>query len=192
LYGDPYFVVFILILLIFIIAAVVISLFLFRKRTASSPTLGNIRQQIEGIQKSMEDMQRQIWQYGTNEEQQSKNWRTSCLAVAQKAVTVLQSCWLEREENEYAQAVYDELLMGLRRVGIEEAIPTLGETINEEDTPYRIAKKEGLPPFHVSKVIYPGYNFKIKKGETYDGQDAFILERAVVEITGKDRLELTT
>jgi cell division protein FtsL len=65
LYGDPYFVVFILVLLIFIIAVVVISLFSFRKRTAaSSPTLGSIRQQIEGIQKSVEDMQRQVWQYG--------------------------------------------------------------------------------------------------------------------------------
>ena len=187
MYGDPYFIIFILILFIFIIATVVISLFTLSKRNASSPTLGNIRQQIEGIQKSMEVMQRQIWQYGTNEEQQSKNWRTSCLAVAQKSVNVLQSCWLEREENKHAQAVYDQLLMGLRRVGLEEATPTLGEIVNEGHTPYRIANKEGLPPYHISKVIYPGYNFRIKSGGTYDEQDTIILERAVVEITGDDK-----
>ena len=186
MYGDSYLVIFILVLFIFIIAAVVILLSLSRKRSVFSPTLGNIRQQIENIQKGMQDMQGQIWQYGTNEEQKSKNWRGSCLAVAQKAVTVLQSCWLEREENEYAQAVYDELLMGLRRVGVEEAIPVLGEIINEEDTLYRIVKKEGLPPFRVSRVIYPGYNFKMKKGHIYDGQDTIILERAVVEIMGED------
>jgi len=187
MYGELYLAIFALLILIFIVAIVAILTSSARKRSTFSSTLGNIRQQVESIQKGMHDLQGQIWQYGTNEEEKGKNWRISCLSMAQKAVTVLQSCWLEREENEYAQAVYDELLMGLKRVGIEEVVPTLGEVVDEEDTIYRIVKREGQPPFRISKVVYPGYNFKTKLVDVDNEQDIIVLERAVVEVLGNEK-----
>jgi len=133
----------------------------------------------------MQDLQGQIWSYGSSEEEKSKYWRIACLGVAEKAVTVLQSCWLEREQSEAAQAVYDELLMSLKTVGVGEISPSLGEEIDENDPHYRINKREGMPPFGVSKIIYPGYYFKPRLDTASESPDKFIIAPALIEVVGK-------
>jgi len=118
------------------------------------------------------------------EEEKNRRWRIACSSIAAKAVATLQNYWPEREGNATAQAVYDGLLTSLGSVGIEEISPRLSELVEENDRRYRIVRREGLPPYSVSRVLYPGYYFRPKPGILSEGEDRILLEPAVIEVQG--------
>ena len=183
--SQLYIAVIVIFTFLFMVTIVTITTLFPKKKMPTSPTLGSLRHQLDSIHQKMQDLQGQIWSYGSSEEEKSKYWRIACLGVAEKAVTVLQSCWLEREQSEAAQAVYDELLMSLKTVGVGEISPSLGEEIDENDPHYRINKREGMPPFGVSKIIYPGYYFKPRLDTASESPDKFIIAPALIEVVGK-------
>jgi hypothetical protein len=185
LQSELYIAVIVIMSFFFMVIIVTIITLFPKKKMPISTTLGSLRQQFESIHQKMLDLQGQIWSYGSSEEEKSKYWRIACLGVAEKAVIVLQSCYLEREQSEAARAVYDELLMSLMSIGIGEISPSLGEEIDENDQRYRINKREGKPPFGVSKILYPGYYFKPRLNKASEGSDEFIIAPALIEVVGK-------
>jgi hypothetical protein len=74
--------------------------------------------------------------------------------------------------------------MGLKSVGLEEISPGLGQEVEENDRYYRIKKKEGLPPYRVSKLLCPGYYFKPASGRTSGISEHIVLEPALIEVSG--------
>ena len=185
LYSDLYLLIGLLLGFIYALAAsVVVISWGYQRKKAGSMTLGNLRNSLQSIQNEINQVQEQIWHYGSAEEELSRRWRIACLAVAGKAVTVLQSCWIGREQDATAQAVYDELLMSLKSVGVEEISPKLGDQIDENDRRYRIRKKNGRHPYEVVRLVQPGYLFKPTLGKLAKSYDEIILEPALVEICG--------
>lgn len=185
LYSDLYLLIGLLLGFIYALAASVIVIsWGYQRRKTGSMTLGNLRNSLQSIQNEINQAQEQIWHYGSAEEELSRRWRIACLAVAGKAVAVLQSCWIGREQDATAQAVYDELLMSLKSVGVEEIAPELGDQIDENDRRYRIRKKNGQYPYEVVRLVQPGYLFKPTLGKLAKSYDEIILEPALVEICG--------
>jgi len=185
LYSELYFALGTLLGFIYTLAIATIMISFRHQSKTVSPTLGDLRRRLEGIQQDIQDMQSKVWNYGSTEEEKSRRWRVACLTVAGKAVAALQSCWLEREQDTSAQAVYDELLLSLKSVGVEEINPSLGEKVEENDRRYRIRKREGFAPYKVSKVLYPGYYFRPTLGKISEGQDKILLEPALIEVEGE-------
>ena len=127
--NDLYLLIGALIGFLYTLAAALIVISLEHRKTTASTTLGKIRSLISKVQEEIQQAQEQIWIYGSTEEEKARRWRIDCTAVAGKAVSVLQSCWLEREQNATALAVYDELLTGLKSVGVGEIRPSLGQEV---------------------------------------------------------------
>jgi len=162
------------------VTAILLSLRYLKK--ANPTTLGNLRSSLESIQNEIQQLHEQIWHYGSTEEEISRRWKIACVALAGKAVAALQSCWLGREQDTASRAVYDELLMSLKSVGVEEITPGVGDQVEENDRRYRIRKKEGSPPYKVSRVLCPGYYFKPTLGKASEDQEKIILEPALIEV----------
>ncbi len=169
---------------IYALAAAAIVVSLSGRRSPKPTTLGNLRSLLSKVQEEVQQAQEQIWSYGSAEEEKVRRWRIACTAVAGKAVSVLQSCWLEREQNATALAVYDELLTGLKSVGVGEIRPSLGQEVEENDRQYRINKIEGAPPYRVSMLLCPGYYFKPTSDKISGDSNSFILEPALIEVSG--------
>jgi hypothetical protein len=180
-----YFALGILVGLVYTVAIVTIVISFPLQNKTALPRLGELRHRLESIQQEMHGLGEQIWDYGSSEEERSRRWRIACVAIAGKAVSVLQSCWLEREQDVTARAVHDELLLSLKSVGVEEINPSQGEKVDEDDRRYRIMKREGSPPYKVSKVFCPGYYLRPTLGKIYENQDNVILEPARIEVEGE-------
>lgn len=168
------------------IGSIVAIIFLRPRRSRGHTTLGTMRHALENIEQGIEDLKEQLWHYGSDQEESVKRWKTACLATAQKSVSLLQSCWYERDTNAWAMETYDELLQGLKTIGIEEIIPVPGELIDENDRTYRIVKQSGHPPFKVSAILCPGYCFRTDLARVSNIKDRLILEPAIIEIVGED------
>jgi hypothetical protein len=169
---------------IYTLAAAAIVISLNGRKQPKQTTLGNLRSLLSKVQEEVQQAQEQIWAYGSGEEEKARRWRIACTAVAGKAVSVLQSCWLERDQNATALAVYDELLTGLKSVGVGEIRPGLGQEVEENDRQHRIKKIEGKPPYRVSKLLCPGYYFKPASDKISGDSNNFLLEPALIEVSG--------
>jgi hypothetical protein len=184
LYNEQYFAIAIALILVYIVCIAVIVISCGRRNRSRSNTLGDLRHRLDSLQQDIEGIQGQVWDYGSTEEEKGRRWRIACLAVAGKAVTVLQSCWLEREQDSTSQAIYDELMLSLRSVGVEEIIPSVGEMVDENDRRYRISKSEKQPPYKVSRILCPGYYFRPILGKASEDDAKVLLEPALVEVEG--------
>ncbi len=169
---------------IYTLAAAAIIISLGRRKPPRPTTLGNLRSLLSKVQEEIQEAQEQVWAYGSGEEGKGRQWRIACTAIAGKAADVLQSCWLGREQNSTARAIYDELLVGLKSVGLEEIKPSLGQEVEENDRTYRIKHKEGAPPYKVSKLLCPGYYFKLASSRA-GNVEQILLEPAQIEVIGE-------
>ena len=162
------------------ISAIIIS---FGRNNKTKPTnLGDLRRSISSIQQELQKTEKQIWDYGVSEEDRGRRWRTTCCNVAAKAAGVLQSCWQGQKEDTTARAIYHELLTSLGTVGIEEINPNPGDIIEENDQRYRINKRDGLPPYRITTVLYPGYYFRSPLEKPSSNEGKILLEPAVVDV----------
>jgi hypothetical protein len=182
--NDLYLIIGILMGFIFILAAVVIIISFPRLRSPKPTTLGDLRKLLSKVQDDVQQTQERIWDYGSKEEEKSQNWRIACTSVIGKAVSVLQSCWFGREQDATSQAVYDELLNGLKSVGLREIKPNMGQEVTEDDRQYSIKRIEGKAPYKVSKLLCPGYSFKSEKGEYFEKYEYILIEPALIEVKG--------
>ena len=182
--NELYLLIGVLIGFVYTLAAAAIVISLGRRKPPEQTTLGNLRSLLSKVQEEMQEAQEQVWAYGSGEEEKGRRWRIACTTIAGKAADVLQSCWLGREQDSTASAVYDELLMGLKSAGLEEIKPSLGQEVEENDRNYRIKHKEGAPPYRVSKLLCPGYYFKLASDRTGNAQQ-ILLEPAQIEVLGE-------
>ena len=171
---------------IYALAAAAIVISLTRRKERKATTLGDLRSLLSKAQEEIQEAQKQVWTYGTGEEERTRRWRIACTTVASKAADALQSCWFEREKDSTASAIYDELLTGLKSVGVEEIKPSVGQEVGEDDSRYRIKQKEGTPPYKVSRLICPGYYFKLEPSGTGNAEQ-ILIQPAQVEVTGETR-----
>ncbi|MFO7773518.1 MAG: hypothetical protein R6V59_06245 [Dehalococcoidia bacterium] len=182
--NELYLLLGVLIGFIYTLAVAAIVILLSHQKRPKETTLGNLRNILSKVQEEIHEAQEQVWVYGSGEEEKGRRWRIACINIVGKAVDVLQSCWLGREQDSTASAVYDELLVGLKSVGLEEIKPSLGEEIEENDRYYRIKEREGTSPYKVSRLICPGYYLKLttdKAGST----EQVLLQPAQVEVIGE-------
>jgi hypothetical protein len=135
----------------------------------------------------MEDargLEENLLEYGDMREEGIRRWRGLSFEVAKRAVSVLKTCWLEQEDP-LGQIIYSELLGNLKAIGIEEINPRQGESVDINDHRYLVKKKEGIPPFMLRRVIYPGYYFRPRTTRVQEPKDEILLEPAHVEVAGK-------
>jgi hypothetical protein len=188
LQNDLFILIGIIIGIVFALATTVIIVALNQWRPSKPTSLGNLRNIISKVQVDLQQAQGQIWDYGSKEEEKSQRWRIACISILGKVVSVLQSCWYGREQDSTSQAIYDELLVSLKSIGLVEIKPTPGQQVKEDDENYRIKKIEGKPPFAVSKLICPGYYFKSGQAKQSDNTD-YLIEPALVEVKGINNSE---
>lgn len=169
---------------IYALAAAVIAISLSRRKQTKQTTLGDLRSLLSKVQEEIQQAQEQVWDYGSGEEEKGRRWRIACTSIAGKAADVLQSCWLGREQDSTARAIYDELLVGLKSAGLEEIKPSLGQEVEENDGRYRIKQKDGYPPYKVSKLICPGYYFKLALNRAGSAEQ-ILLGPAQIEVIGE-------
>lgn len=169
---------------IYTLAVAAIVILLSRQKRPKETTLGNLRSILSEIQEEIQEAQEQVWAYGSGEEEKGRRWRIACITIAGKAVDVLQSCWLGQEHDSTASAIYDELLVGLKSVGLEEVKPSLGQEIEENDRHYRIKEREGNSPYKVSRLVCPGYYLKLTSDKT-GGTEQILLQPAQIEVIGE-------
>lgn len=183
--NDLYVLIGLLLGLICALCGAVVVLSFNNPRRTERTTLGDLRNRLAGVQEEMQQAQEQIWSYGTGEEEKARRWRIACTAVAGKAADVLQSCWLGRERDAAARAIYDELLVGLKSVGLEEIRPSLGQEVEENDRRYRIKQSDANPPpLRVSRLVCPGYRFRPPLSKT-EKSEPILLEPAQIEVIGE-------
>ncbi len=190
--NDLYLIIGILMGFIFILAATIIIISLAHLRTPKPTTLGDLRKLLSKVQDDVQQTQGRIWDYGSKEEEKCQNWRIACTSVIGKAVSVLQSCWFGREQDATSQAIYDELLVGLKSVGLIEIKPKVGQEVKEDDRQYRIKKIEGNAPYAVSKLLCPGYSFKPEKKGYSETSEYILIEPALIEVKGNSLSSLDT
>jgi hypothetical protein len=169
---------------IYTLAAAAIVITLSRPKQPEQTTLGDLRSRLSRVQEEIQAAQEQVWAYGSGEEEKGRRWRIACTTIAAKAADVLQSCWLEREQDPSAAAIYDELSVGLKSVGLEDIKPSLGQEVEADDRNYRIKHKEGAPPYRVSKLLCPGYSFKLASDRTGNAE-RILIEPAQIEVVGE-------
>ena len=182
---ELYLLIGVLIGFVYTLAAAAIVITLARPKPPEQTTLGDLRSRLSRVQEEIQAAQEQVWAYGTGEEEKGRLWRIACTTIAAKAADVLQSCWLGREQDPSAAAIYDELLVGLKSVGLEDIKPSLGQEVQEDDRHYRIKHKEGLPPYRVSRLVCPGYSFKLASDRTGNAQ-RILIEPAKIEVIGEN------
>ena len=154
-----------------------------RRRKAFPVELGELRESVKILQEETQKLEGKIWEYGDPREEKIKRWKDVCHETARKAVSVLKSCWLERE-NPSVDMIYNELVTNLKTIGIEVINPGLGQEIDENDRRYWIREREGATPYRISKVIYPGYYFRPRLGRVQEAGDEVLLEPAQIEVKG--------
>jgi len=169
---------------IYTLAVAAIVILLSRQKRHRETNLGDLRNLLSRVQEEIHEAQEQVWVYGSGEEEKGRRWRIACITIAGKAVDVLQSCWLAREQDSTASAIYDELLIGLKSAGLQEIKPSLGQEIEENDRHYRIKEKEGNSPYKVSKLVCPGYYLKLTSDKT-GSTEQILLEPAQIELIGE-------
>lgn len=182
--NELYLLVGVLIGFVYTLAIASIVILLSRPKRPNKATLGDLRNLLSKAQEEIHEAQEKIWVYGTEEEEKGRRWRIACLNITGKAVDVLQSCWLARDQDSTSSAIYDELLVGLKSIGLEENKPSLGQEIEEYDRQYRIKEIEGSPPYRVSRLVCPGYYLKLttdKAGST----EQILLQPAQIEVVGE-------
>lgn len=182
--NDLYLLIGVLIGFVYTLAAAAIVITLSRPKQPKQTTLGDLRSRLSRVQEEIQAAQDQVWAYGSGEEEKGRRWRIACTTIAAKAADVLQSCWLERKQDTAAAAIYDELLVGLKSVGLEDIKPSLGQEVEEDDRHYRIKHKEGAPPYRISKLLCPGYSFKVASDRTAD-VERILIEPAQIEVVGE-------
>ena len=182
--NDLYLLIGVLIGFVYTLAAAAIVITLSRPKQPKQTTLGDLRSRLSRVQEEIQAAQEQVWTYGTGEEEKGRRWRIACTTIAAKAADVLQSCWLGRERDPSAAAVYDELLVGLKSIGLEDIKPSLGQEVQEDDGDYRIKHREGAPPYRVSKLLCPGYSFKLASDRKGDAE-RILIEPAQIEVVGE-------
>jgi len=143
--------------------------------------LRTLRAQAKQLHEDTKRLDAEMLRYGNLREEQIRLWRDVSFDTAKKAVEVLKTCWLEREDPLGTQ-IYGELLSNLKAIGVEEINPQVGEEIDAEDRRYQIYEKTGNPPYKVTKVIYPGYYFRPRVQE--EPGEKNLLEPAHVELMG--------
>ena len=153
------------------------------RRKTSPVELGELRESVKILQEETQKLEEKIWEYGDSREEKMKRWKDVCHETARKAVSVLKSCWLERE-NPSIDMIYNELVTNLKTIGIEVINPGLGQEIDENDRRYWIREREGATPYRISKVIYPGYYFRPRLGRVQEAGDEVLLEPAQIEVKG--------
>ena len=182
--NELYLLLGVLIGFIYTLAVAAIMILLSRPKRPEKATLGDLRNLLSKAQEEIHEAQEKVWVYGTGEEEKGRRWRIACLTITGKAVDVLQSCWLSRDQDSTASAIYDELLVGLKSVGLEEIKPSLGQEIEEDDRQYRIKEIEGHSPYRVSRLVCPGYYLQPttdKAGIT----EQILLQPAQIEVVGE-------
>ncbi len=148
-------------------------------KPAAAPGLEALTGQLRDMQRDLKRIEDQVWAHGLSKDEEIKYWRSSYQAFAEKTIAVLHSCWLGRDDDATARAVYHELLSGLQAIGIEEITPEPGEAVDSGDGRYSIRESRGEAPFVMARLIYPGYQLHLRQtGATY------LLAPAVVEIEG--------
>jgi hypothetical protein len=151
----------------------------------NAASLGKLRMKMDNIQEDFEAAQKQMWQYGVEEEEKGRRWRLACLAVAGKSVTALQSCWLQSETDKTAKDIYDEMLSSLKTVGVMEIRPKEGDPWEQMDLRYRVRNKKGGKPYRICKLVYPGYKFVPSLSNAPDMTEEMILEPAYIDVLGE-------
>jgi hypothetical protein len=169
---------------IYTLAVAAIVILLSRQKRPKETTLGDLRNILSKVQEEIQEAQERVWAYGSGEEEKGRQWRIACITTAGKAVDVLQSCWLGREQDSTASAIYDELLVGLKSIGLEEIKPSLGQEIEESDRHYRIKEREGSSPYRVSRLVCPGYYLKLTTDKT-GSTEQILLQPAQIEVIGE-------
>ncbi len=145
--------------------------------------LGDLRHLAKNLQQEAQSLEKSLLDYGDDREEKIRRWRAVSFEVAKRAVNVLKSCWIERDEP-LGQMIYDELVSSLRPMGVEEICPKLGEVIEASDHKFHIRSKNGEPPYKVTQVIYPGYYFRPRLSAVRDPKDETLLEPAHLEVEG--------
>ncbi len=131
------------------------------------PTVEEFKNRIGSVRTELRTLEQQIWEYGIGKEEENKTWRRSYQDFVGKIIPVLHSCWLGREDDHTAKAVYNEMMNGLKTIGIEEIIPKYNEAIDINDRKYSVRLSDGDPPYIVNKVIYPGYQLRSRKLDSF-------------------------
>ena len=149
--------------------------------TLTASSVEQIKAESKSIRDDMEKLEKRFWIYGVEKEEENKKWRRVYRDFASKTINTLYSCWIGREDDATSRATYNELMTGLKAVGIEEIIPVIGQPIKEDQDDISIRSTTGVAPFNVSKVILPGYRLNSRHLDTL-----MLLAPAVVEVTGKE------
>jgi hypothetical protein len=167
---------------VYMLAVAAIVVLSSRRRRNDPSSLGIIRRSIADVQQELQRTEKQIWEYGRQEEGRSRYWRNTFLDTAVKAAGVLRSCWQEQEQDETARTIYNTLLTGLTSAGFEEIAPGVGDRIQEDDERFRFNERDGQPPYQIKRVLYPGYYFRVRVSEPESSQERILLEQAVVDV----------
>lgn len=153
---------------------------------APSGELGEVLEDIRRLHEEAQKLEEQTAKYGGHREEKIRRWRISCFNSLRSIVPVLESLWNERD-TPIGSAMYNQLVVNLTTVGLEEIKPELGEKINEENNKgFNIIKKEGDPPYCISKVLYPGYYFHPRLAGLETSEDEILLKPAEVEVKSCD------
>ena len=167
--------------LLFALAATLL-LTTYRKPFLSKASLPieTLKKRAGDIRAELQTLEEQLWVYGVDKEEENKKWRRVYRDFASKTINALQSCWIGKDEDPTAKATYDELITGLKTIGIEEIIPKIGDAVDDNDKKVSIRVVSGEPPFVVQRLMYPGYQLNSRHLGT-----TMILSPAVVEVVGK-------
>ncbi|AII60222.1 hypothetical protein X793_05590 [Dehalococcoides mccartyi CG4] len=152
-----------------------------KPKTKSTLPIEILKQRIHEINAELQEVAQQLWIYGVEQEEENKKWRRIYRDFTSKTIDTLHSCWIGRNDDITAKATYDELVTGLKTIGIEEILPNVGEIINEDDDSISIRVIKGDTPFRVIKLVYPGYQLNSRHLKT-----KIILSPSVVEVIGQN------
>ncbi len=154
------------------------------KKTVSHKSILSIellKKQAGDIRGELLSLEEKLWVYGVGKEEENKKWQRVYRDFASKTINTLQSCWIGKDDDPTSKATYDELLTGLKTIGIEEIIPKIGELVNENDKNISIRVISGKPPYVVKTLVYPGYQLNSRQLGT-----TMVLSPAIVEVVEKE------
>lgn len=140
-----------------------------------------LRKKASGIQGELQELEQQIWLYGIEKEEENKKWRRVYRDFASKTINTLNTCWVGKDDDPTAKATYDELITGLKSIGVEEIRPEIGEKLEEAGQAVSLRVIKGKSPFVVKRLVYPGYQLNSRHLGSI-----MILAPAVVEVIGQE------
>ena len=138
-----------------------------------------LKKRTSEIRAELQILEEQLWVYGVDKEDENRKWTRAYMSFANKTINAMQSCWIGKDEDPTAKATYDELITGLKTIGIEEIIPNVGDKVDDNDKKVSIRVINGKPPFVVRRLVYPGYQLNSNQLGT-----TVVLSPAIVEVTG--------